>query len=129
MVIWWWWCMCVCLSVRVCVHVCAHAYSDTLTFTCNSACQQRGSISVAAAMWQHHEAWHTTSNAVAACVHRPHTTRTQGRSLGTPAYTHALETGHHMYMKLDNGKVGGVGMCVHVNCMYGCMPVSIPVCA
>mmetsp|Transcript_8659 Transcript_8659/g.14930 ORF Transcript_8659/g.14930 Transcript_8659/m.14930 type:complete len:501 (+) Transcript_8659:1-1503(+) len=29
----------------------------------------------------------------------------QGRSLGTQAYTHALETGHHMYMKLENGKV------------------------
>ncbi len=29
----------------------------------------------------------------------------QGRSLGTQAYTHALETQHHMFMKLDNGKV------------------------
>ncbi|KAL6762204.1 ubiquitin-specific protease 39 [Haematococcus lacustris] len=29
----------------------------------------------------------------------------QGRSLGTQAYTHALETSHHMFMKLDNGRV------------------------
>uniref|UniRef100_A0A7S0R5S7 Ubiquitinyl hydrolase 1 n=1 Tax=Chlamydomonas leiostraca TaxID=1034604 RepID=A0A7S0R5S7_9CHLO len=29
----------------------------------------------------------------------------QGRSLSTQAYTHSLETGHHMFMKLDNGKV------------------------
>ncbi|KAF5835880.1 hypothetical protein DUNSADRAFT_6693 [Dunaliella salina] len=29
----------------------------------------------------------------------------QGRSLHTQAYTHSLETGHHMFMKLDNGKV------------------------
>lgn len=30
----------------------------------------------------------------------------QGRSISTQAYTHALETGHHMFMKLDSGKVG-----------------------
>jgi len=29
----------------------------------------------------------------------------QGRGPHTHAYTHALECGHHMYMKLDNGKV------------------------
>ena len=29
----------------------------------------------------------------------------QGRSLHTQAYTHSLETGHHMFMKLENGKV------------------------
>lgn len=29
----------------------------------------------------------------------------QGRGLSTHAYTHALETNHHMFMKLDNGKV------------------------
>ncbi|KAG2449802.1 hypothetical protein HYH02_005325 [Chlamydomonas schloesseri] len=29
----------------------------------------------------------------------------QGRGLSTHAYTHALESGHHMFMKLDNGKV------------------------
>jgi U4/U6.U5 tri-snRNP-associated protein 2 len=29
----------------------------------------------------------------------------QGRGLSTHAYTHSLETGHHMFMKLDNGKV------------------------
>lgn len=34
----------------------------------------------------------------------------QGRSLHTQAYTHSLETGHHMFMKLDNGKVGELGV-------------------
>lgn len=29
----------------------------------------------------------------------------QGRGLNTHAYTHALETGHHMFMKTDNGSV------------------------
>jgi hypothetical protein len=29
----------------------------------------------------------------------------QGRGLSTQAYTHSLETSHHMFMKLDNGKV------------------------
>ncbi|GIL71725.1 hypothetical protein Vretimale_840 [Volvox reticuliferus] len=29
----------------------------------------------------------------------------QGRGLNTHAYTHALESAHHMFMKLDNGKV------------------------
>ncbi len=29
----------------------------------------------------------------------------QGRGLSTQAYTHSLERGHHMFMKLDNGKV------------------------
>jgi hypothetical protein len=29
----------------------------------------------------------------------------QGRGLATHAYTHSLETAHHMFMKLDNGKV------------------------
>lgn len=29
----------------------------------------------------------------------------QGRGLATHAYTHSLETSHHMFMKLDNGKV------------------------
>eukprot|EP00878_Enallax_costatus_P002659 GHUV01002845.1.p1 GENE.GHUV01002845.1~~GHUV01002845.1.p1 ORF type:complete len:552 (+),score=160.53 GHUV01002845.1:356-2011(+) len=29
----------------------------------------------------------------------------QGRGLNTHAYTHSLETGHHMFMKLDAGKV------------------------
>ena len=29
----------------------------------------------------------------------------QGRGLSTHAYTHSLETSHHMYMKLDNGRV------------------------
>ena len=29
----------------------------------------------------------------------------QGRGLNTNAYTHSLESAHHMYMKLDNGKV------------------------
>eukprot|EP00879_Flechtneria_rotunda_P014794 GHRR01015458.1.p1 GENE.GHRR01015458.1~~GHRR01015458.1.p1 ORF type:complete len:604 (+),score=171.22 GHRR01015458.1:206-2017(+) len=29
----------------------------------------------------------------------------QGRGLNTQAYTHSLETSHHMFMKLDNGKV------------------------
>jgi U4/U6.U5 tri-snRNP-associated protein 2 len=31
----------------------------------------------------------------------------QGRGLATHAYTHSLETAHHMFMKLDNGKVRG----------------------
>ena len=30
----------------------------------------------------------------------------QGRGPQTHAYTHALEVGHQMYMKLDTGKVG-----------------------
>lgn len=29
----------------------------------------------------------------------------QGRGPKTNAYTHALETDHHMYMKLEDGKV------------------------
>lgn len=29
----------------------------------------------------------------------------QGRGQHTHAYTHSLETGHHMFMKLDNGRV------------------------
>lgn len=29
----------------------------------------------------------------------------QGRGLSTHAFTHSLETNHHMFMKLDNGKV------------------------
>lgn len=29
----------------------------------------------------------------------------QGRGLSTHAYTHSLETDHHMFMKLENGKV------------------------
>ncbi len=29
----------------------------------------------------------------------------QGRGPSTFAYTHSLETNHHMYMKLDTGKV------------------------
>ncbi|EFJ52408.1 ubiquitin-specific protease 39, partial [Volvox carteri f. nagariensis] len=29
----------------------------------------------------------------------------QGRGLNTHAYTHSLESAHHMFMKLDNGKV------------------------
>ncbi|KAI8475879.1 MAG: ubiquitin-specific protease 39 [Monoraphidium minutum] len=29
----------------------------------------------------------------------------QGRGLSTHAFTHALETNHHMFMKLDNGRV------------------------
>ncbi|KXZ51657.1 hypothetical protein GPECTOR_11g110 [Gonium pectorale] len=29
----------------------------------------------------------------------------QGRGLSTHAYTHSLESAHHMFMKLDNGKV------------------------
>ncbi|GAX85297.1 hypothetical protein CEUSTIGMA_g12714.t1 [Chlamydomonas eustigma] len=29
----------------------------------------------------------------------------QGRGLSTHVYTHSLETGHHMFMKTDNGKV------------------------
>lgn len=36
----------------------------------------------------------------------------QGRGLATHAYTHSLETAHHMFMKLDNGKVRG-GVCAH----------------
>lgn len=31
----------------------------------------------------------------------------QGRGLSTHAFTHALDTNHHMFMKLENGKVGG----------------------
>lgn len=29
----------------------------------------------------------------------------QGRGPKTNAFTHSLETNHHMFMKLDNGKV------------------------
>jgi Zn-finger in ubiquitin-hydrolases and other protein len=29
----------------------------------------------------------------------------QGRGRSTVAYTHALETGHHMFMKLEDGRV------------------------
>lgn len=32
----------------------------------------------------------------------------QGRGPNTNAYTHALETAHHMYMKLEDGKVCAV---------------------
>jgi hypothetical protein len=36
----------------------------------------------------------------------------QGRGLSTQAYTHSLETSHHMFMKLDNGKVRRLqGLC------------------
>ena len=32
--------------------------------------------------------------------------------MATPAYTHSLETGHHMFMKLDSGRVRlGVDKC------------------
>lgn len=31
----------------------------------------------------------------------------QGRGPSTHAYTHALETGHHMFMKLEDGLVRG----------------------
>lgn len=30
----------------------------------------------------------------------------QGRGPKTNAFTHSLETNHHMFMKLENGKVG-----------------------
>jgi hypothetical protein len=35
----------------------------------------------------------------------------QGRGLATQAYTHSLETSHHMFMKLDNGKVSAQLAC------------------
>jgi hypothetical protein len=35
-----------------------------------------------------------------------HHNHPQGRGLSTHAFTHSLETNHHMFMKLDNGKVG-----------------------
>ena len=34
-----------------------------------------------------------------------HTSRLQGRGQATHAFTHALETGHHMFMKLADGRV------------------------
>jgi U4/U6.U5 tri-snRNP-associated protein 2 len=44
-----------------------------------------------------HTHTHTHTHIHASCM--------QGRGLATQAYTHSLETGHHMFMKLDNGKV------------------------
>lgn len=35
--------------------------------------------------------------------------RLQGRGPATQAYTHALEGGHHMFMKVENGKVRRCG--------------------
>lgn len=40
------------------------------------------------------------------CLPAPLPACLQGRGLATHAYTHSLETAHHMFMKLDNGKVG-----------------------
>ena len=41
-------------------------------------------------------AWHPQLNA-------------QGRGPSTHAYTHALEAGHHMFIKIQDGKAGGTG--------------------
>ena len=47
----------------------------------------------------------------------------QGRGPKTHAFTHALDTEHHMYMKLDNGKVTSF-------CHWGlmCMPLMAFIC-
>lgn len=46
----------------------------------------------------------------------------QGRGPKTNAFTHSLETNHHMFMKLENGKVG-IESCrmMYYTCWFHCM--------
>lgn len=45
----------------------------------------------------------------------------QGRGPKTNAFTHSLETNHHMFMKLDNGKVRQTQTC----CLHSALCVSL----